>query len=45
MVLSSLRKKIIDKYNLRVITVDGWVYIEIRKGIYGLKQVGLLNNW
>jgi hypothetical protein len=24
--------------------VDGWVYIEIRKGMYGLKQVGLLAN-
>jgi hypothetical protein len=24
--------------------VDGWVYIELRKGIYGLKQAGLLAN-
>jgi hypothetical protein len=24
--------------------VDGWVYIEIRKGMYGLKQAGLLAN-
>jgi hypothetical protein len=23
---------------------DGWVYIEIRKGMYGLKQAGLLAN-
>jgi hypothetical protein len=24
--------------------VDGWVYIEIRKGVYVLKQAGLLAN-
>jgi hypothetical protein len=29
---------------LRVMTVDGWVYIKIRKGMYGLKQAGLLAN-
>jgi hypothetical protein len=32
------------KYNLNALAVDGWVYIEIRKGMYGLKQVGLLAN-
>jgi hypothetical protein len=26
------------------LAVDGWVYIEIRKGMYGLKQAGLLAN-
>jgi hypothetical protein len=26
------------------IAIDGWVYIEIRKGMYGLKQAGLLAN-
>jgi hypothetical protein len=30
-------KKIIDHYNLRdIVTPDGWVYIEIWKGMYGL---------
>jgi hypothetical protein len=36
--------EIITKYNLRAISVGGWVYLEIRKGVYGLKQVGLLAN-
>jgi hypothetical protein len=36
--------KIIAKYNLKAISVDGWVYIEIRKWMYGLKQAGLLAN-
>jgi hypothetical protein len=26
------------------LVVDGWVYIEIRKVMYGLKQAGLLAN-
>jgi hypothetical protein len=26
------------------LAVDGWVYIEIRKGMSGLKQTGLLAN-
>jgi hypothetical protein len=34
----------IQKYNLNALAVDGWVYIEIRKGMYGLKQAGLLTN-
>jgi hypothetical protein len=24
--------------NLNALAIDGWVYIEIRKGMYGLKQ-------
>jgi hypothetical protein len=42
--LSIFPKEIIDKYNLRAMAVDGWVYIQIRKGMYGLKQAGLLAN-
>jgi hypothetical protein len=34
----------VSKYNLNALAVDGWVYIEIRKGMYGLKQAGLLAN-
>jgi hypothetical protein len=30
--------------NLNALAVDGWVYIEIRKGMYGLRQAGLLSN-
>jgi hypothetical protein len=42
--LSIITDKIITKYNLRAISVRGWVYLEIRKGMYGLKQAGLLAN-
>jgi hypothetical protein len=33
MLLSRLTKEIIDKYNLRATSVDGWVSINIRKGM------------
>jgi hypothetical protein len=38
MLLSRFPEEIIKKYNLNALAVDGWVYIEIRKGMYGLKQ-------
>jgi hypothetical protein len=44
MLLSRFPEEIIQKHNLNALTVDGWVYIEIRKGMYGLKQAGLLEN-
>jgi hypothetical protein len=44
MVLSRFPEEIVQKYNLNALAVDGWVYIEIRKGMYGLKQAGLLAN-
>jgi hypothetical protein len=44
MALSRLPEEIVTKYNLQTLAVEGWVYIEIRKGMYGLKQVGLLAN-
>jgi hypothetical protein len=44
MLLSCFPEEIIQKYNLTALAVDGWVYIEIRKGMYGLKQAGLLAN-
>jgi hypothetical protein len=40
--LSRFPEKIIHKYNLNALAVEGWVYIEIRKYMYGLKQAGLL---
>jgi hypothetical protein len=44
MTLSRFPEEIVQKYNLNALAVDGWVYIDIRKGMYGLKQVGLLTN-
>jgi hypothetical protein len=44
MLLSRFPEEIVYKYNLDAIAVEGWVYIEIRKGMYGLKQAGLLAN-
>jgi hypothetical protein len=44
MVLSRFSEEIIQKYNLNAFAVDGWVYIEIQKGMYGLKQAGLVAN-
>jgi hypothetical protein len=44
MLISRVPEETIHKYNLNALAVDGWVYIEIRKGIYGLKQAGLLAN-
>jgi hypothetical protein len=44
MLLSRFPQGIVQKNNLNALAVDGWVYIEIRKGMYGLKQAGLLAN-
>jgi hypothetical protein len=42
MLLSRLPEKNVGKYNIMALSIDSWVYIEIRKGMYGLKQAGLL---
>jgi hypothetical protein len=44
LLLSIIPDEIITKYNLRAISVGGWVYLEIRKGVYGLKQASFLAN-
>jgi hypothetical protein len=44
MLLLRFPEEIVQKYKLNALAVDGWVYIVIRKGIYGLKQAGLLTN-
>jgi hypothetical protein len=44
MPLSRFPEEIVQKYNLNALAVNGWVYIEILKGMYGLKQAGLLAN-
>ena len=36
--------EIMQQYMLEPMVTDGWVYIEIRKGMYGLPQAGLLAN-
>ena len=42
--LHSIHDKIIAQYNLSALVLDGWVYLEIRKGIPGLKQSGIIAN-
>jgi hypothetical protein len=44
MLLSRFMEENVNTYNLTALAVNGWVYIEIRKGMYGLKQAGLLAN-
>jgi hypothetical protein len=44
MLLTRFPEEVIQKYNLKALAVDGWVNIEIRKGMYGLNQAGLLAN-
>jgi hypothetical protein len=42
--LSIIPDEIITKYNLRAINVGCWVYLEICRAMYGLKQADLLAN-
>ena len=43
--LSKFPDEIIEEYQLNSIaTPDGWVYMEIRKGMPGLKQAGRIAN-
>jgi hypothetical protein len=44
MLISRFPEEIIQKYNLNALAFGGWVYIETIKGMYGLKQAGLLAN-
>ncbi len=34
----------IEQYNLNILAVDGWVYIEMRRAVWGLPQAGILAN-
>ena len=38
--LAILPEEIIAQYNLLQLALNGWVYMEIRKGMPGLKQAG-----
>ena len=43
--LTDIPDEVIDEYNLRYIaTLDGYMYVEVTKGMYGLPQAGLLAN-
>jgi hypothetical protein len=44
MPLQLIPNKLIQHYGLRRKAVDGYVYTEIRKGMYGLPQAGILAN-
>ena len=43
--INIIPQEIIDEYALHKIVDDnGWVYLEIAKGMYGLKQAGIIAN-
>ena len=42
--LKDIPPDIIQQYNLNDIAINGKVYVEIRKGMYGLPQAGILAN-
>ena len=42
--LSQVPEEIIQQYNPRNLAHDGWVYIEVRKGMAGLKQARKVAN-
>ena len=44
MALSGMPEEIITQYNMAAIASDGWVYIQIEKGMPGLKQAGKIAN-
>ena len=38
-------QEIIDAYNLDILLDNqGWIYMHIKKGMYGLKQSGIITN-
>ena len=42
--LSDIPEEFTQEYNLLEYVHDGWIYLEIRGGIYGLPQAGMLTN-
>jgi hypothetical protein len=34
----------IEQYNLNKLVLDGWVYIEMQRAVWGLPQAGILEN-
>ena len=44
--LKIIPQEIIDAYNLTALVDDqGWTYMRNDKGMYGLKQAGIIANW
>ena len=43
--LKIIPQEIIDTYDLKALVDDqGWIYMRIEKGMYGLKQAGIITN-
>ena len=43
--LKIVPREIIDAYNLTALVYDqGWIYMRIKKGMYGLKPAGIIAN-
>ena len=42
--IRDILQEVIDEYNLLDYVHNGWVYVEIRRGAYGLPQAGKLSN-
>jgi hypothetical protein len=42
--ITDIPDKIIQQYNLQALTHNGWMYIMVRGGMYGLPQAGKLPN-
>ena len=42
--LACIQDEVIDQYNLRALSSNRWVYLEIQKGMPGLKQAGRIAN-
>jgi hypothetical protein len=43
-IISNIPDEFIDRYKLTGLDRDGWIYVEIRQGCYGLPQAGILPN-
>ena len=41
---SEIQTKVVEKYNLQKFQHNGWVYLQIRKGMPGIKQAGKIAN-
>ena len=43
--LKIIPQEIIDTYDLKALVEDqGWIYMRTKKGVYGLKQAGIIEN-
>ncbi len=44
MLLTLFSNWIIEQYDLKTHAKDGWVHLEMRRTVWGLPQVGILEN-